>query len=602
MAAGASAYANVAFLGLPGPWPETIAAQERPTCQGKPATIVGTDLGERLAGTAGEDVIVGGAGNDVISGRAQNDIICAGSGDDVVAGGEGPDFLIGADGNDRLDGEGEFDALDGGPGDDQLEGGSGSEARSRVLREDGIRYEGGIRGGPGRDVLSGGDGTDYLMGEDGPDRLDGGAEWDALEGGPDADTLDGGPGNDRSMRARTENGMERLYGIRGGAGNDTLIGGDGHDHLLGESGHDTLRGGDNIDTLTGGDGNDVLEGGPGDNDLLDGDRGDDRLDGGPGPEYIFRAILDDSGRRIWGGIRGGPGNDILDGGDGGDYLFGDAGNDTIDGGKDRDTIEGGPGRDELSGGPGDETTKRMVIDYSGARDIGGIRGGPGNDTLSGGRGKDELFGDGDRDKCFGGPGTDYCHGGKPGPEKPSPSDPDICDRTVEKKRSCWTTSFPKSWTGTASGSLQGAGWQETFSATYTVTLQSEDDGSGFALYQGSATIQWSASGSGNDCSWSGSGTTTNGGASLMLTDLKEMQETNELVITGDSVAPSGLVTVNCSYRDPYQASHVPLGCGVRSGPFAYLATDRTLAGSRSYTATCHDTAYEVNWQWSVNAQ
>lgn len=75
----------------------SVNAQEIPTCNGLPATIIGIQ-GENLRGTAGDDVIVGTSGNDRIAGFGGNDIICGGDGYDVIHGGTGDDIIITGDG------------------------------------------------------------------------------------------------------------------------------------------------------------------------------------------------------------------------------------------------------------------------------------------------------------------------------------------------------------------------------------------------------------------------------------------------------------------------------------------------------------------------
>ena len=93
-----------------------------PTCRGLAATIVGTDAGELLTGTAGADVIVALGGNDVVArarrrrrgvrrrrrrrawpagpattpllGQGGVDLLAGEAGDDVLAGGEGIDILV----------------------------------------------------------------------------------------------------------------------------------------------------------------------------------------------------------------------------------------------------------------------------------------------------------------------------------------------------------------------------------------------------------------------------------------------------------------------------------------------------------------------------
>jgi len=85
-----------------------------PTCEGRPATIVGSAGKDRLKGTAKADVIVALGGNDKVKGLG---------GDDVICGGDGNDTLLGAGGKDRLYGERGKDRLVGGTGKDRLVGG-----------------------------------------------------------------------------------------------------------------------------------------------------------------------------------------------------------------------------------------------------------------------------------------------------------------------------------------------------------------------------------------------------------------------------------------------------------------------------------------------
>jgi len=106
-----------------------------PTCQGRPATCVGTDGDDVIWGTEDDDVIMGLDGNDAIQADAEDDIVCGGPGNDTLHGATGADSLYGEDGDDVL------------------------------------------FGAKGKDLLSGGNGRDVL--------------W----GGPDLDTLDGGPGD-----------------------------------------------------------------------------------------------------------------------------------------------------------------------------------------------------------------------------------------------------------------------------------------------------------------------------------------------------------------------------------------------------------------------
>ncbi len=112
--------------------------QNIPTCEGQPATIIGTEGNDVIRGTEGDDVIVGLGGNDVIRGLGGNDFICGydgrdrlfgGPGDDILHGGEKNDILKGDQGADWLFGNQGRDRLTGGSGPDLLVGGSGTKDR-----------------------------------------------------------------------------------------------------------------------------------------------------------------------------------------------------------------------------------------------------------------------------------------------------------------------------------------------------------------------------------------------------------------------------------------------------------------------------------------
>ena len=75
------------------------------TCDGKAATIVGTNGADNLRGTSGRDVIVGLGGNDEIDGLGGNDVICGNAGNDEIDGGRGNDWLHGGAGHDEIDGD-----------------------------------------------------------------------------------------------------------------------------------------------------------------------------------------------------------------------------------------------------------------------------------------------------------------------------------------------------------------------------------------------------------------------------------------------------------------------------------------------------------------
>jgi RTX calcium-binding nonapeptide repeat (4 copies) len=88
-------------------------------CNGRPATIEGTDFAETLRGTAGPDVIAALGGKDVVRSGRGNDQVCGGAGKDRLNGQGGRDTLLGEGGKDKLSGGGgRGDRCKGGPGKD----------------------------------------------------------------------------------------------------------------------------------------------------------------------------------------------------------------------------------------------------------------------------------------------------------------------------------------------------------------------------------------------------------------------------------------------------------------------------------------------------
>lgn len=151
------------------------------TCNGLPATLVGTPGDDVLSGGNGNDVIVGMGGNDVIYGGNGNDVLCGNGGDDMLYGGNGNDLLEGGFGNDTLNGGNGDDTLNGSDGLDNLYGVNGNDT---------------LNGGDGNDTLEGGNGNDWLDGGNDSDGLIGNNGNDVLTGGAAADVFSGGLGSD----------------------------------------------------------------------------------------------------------------------------------------------------------------------------------------------------------------------------------------------------------------------------------------------------------------------------------------------------------------------------------------------------------------------
>jgi Ca2+-binding RTX toxin-like protein len=238
--------------------PSSAVPAAPPACDGRTATIVGSDGPDRITGTDKADVIAGLGGDDLIDGLRGDDLICGGPGADRLLGGRGDDDLHG--GLDKLaDGPaGTYllgDVLTGGPGDDLLVGGIDQRRADMRRRPDTFSYA----DSAARVVvdLSGrttpGTGTATGMGSD---TIVLGLTHGVI-GSPQGDRITGSRLRDR---------------IDGGAGNDTIDAGDGSDLIY-------------PDGLGGSDGNDVVEAGPGD-DLVNSRTGRDRISTGRGEDFV----------------------------------------------------------------------------------------------------------------------------------------------------------------------------------------------------------------------------------------------------------------------------------------------------------------------------
>jgi Ca2+-binding RTX toxin-like protein len=186
-----------------------------PTCDGRPATIVGTPGHDILDGTPGPDVIVGLGGHDEIRGHDGDDLICAGPGKDHVHAGPGADTVFGGGG---------LDFEHGGAGTDRRVGGAGHDFM--IDHVDGGVYVGN-RGNDeirvtGQSVVRAGQGFDgvrvkrcgcTVLGGRGNDSLD------AVAGSAPAH-LHGGAGRDE---VSLEGTVRHAQDLQGGPGHDLLL-------------------------------------------------------------------------------------------------------------------------------------------------------------------------------------------------------------------------------------------------------------------------------------------------------------------------------------------------------------------------------------------
>jgi Ca2+-binding RTX toxin-like protein len=222
-----------------------------PTCNGKPATIVGTSAGETLTGTAANDVIVGQGGNDSISGGGGNDTICGGDGNDKIDGGAGADFLSGEAGIDSAT--------------------YATRTTAVTVDLDNVADDGNSNDGPAgaRDNVR--SDVETLIGGSGADTLTGSATANTLDGRNGADVLSGLGGIDIATYATRTSGVTVSIDGNANDGNsadgsadnvktdvENLVGGSGADTLTGSASNNRLTGGLGADSLFGLGGNDAL--------------------------------------------------------------------------------------------------------------------------------------------------------------------------------------------------------------------------------------------------------------------------------------------------------------------------------------------------------
>ncbi len=265
------------------------AAHATTTCDGLPATIVGSASGETLTGTNGDDVIVGLGGDDTIVGLAGNDRVCAGDGADTVYG----EFVVVPDVLPGLPAPGPLEDLSdrvfGEAGDDVLIGNSGTGVISVSAAY--VADNDHIDGGPGSDVISGGflDVTitavsggivglnDTLIGGDDPDTIYGYGRTITVGAGAGLagavlignlnDTISGGGGGDTVYGDAQTANLGVSAPVTAETSNDTIAGGEGNDTIYGD--YETLNSLSGAKAITSGH-RDAIDAGPGD-DVLYGD-------------------------------------------------------------------------------------------------------------------------------------------------------------------------------------------------------------------------------------------------------------------------------------------------------------------------------------------
>ncbi|WP_281269712.1 LamG-like jellyroll fold domain-containing protein, partial [Aestuariispira insulae] len=253
--------------------------------------LTGSNFGDVLKGTDGDNVIFDGAGNDQVFAGAGEDEILAGAGRDQIDGGEGYDSIS-------------YAARDAGVVIDLSEGtlptGGESVLNARSLsaedelisieRATGTNFADVIIGSVADNAIAGLGGDDTIVTGAGDDMVAAGDGNDLILGGAGADTIDGGDGIDTASYQDAEAGVS--IQLDAGAASGAAVGGaalgddlSNIENLIG-SGHGDSLGGDDADNvIDGGAGDDTILGGAGD-DWIIGGAGADSIDGGAGIDTV----------------------------------------------------------------------------------------------------------------------------------------------------------------------------------------------------------------------------------------------------------------------------------------------------------------------------
>jgi Ca2+-binding RTX toxin-like protein len=401
----------------------------------KTYTLAATLEGLEFTDAAGAGVVgTGNAADNIMETNNLGGKLSGLNGNDLLFGFNGLDTLIGGIGNDTLVGGDSDDQLQGGDGDDQLDGGLSS------------------------DTLTGGKGNDFYFFSS----LDNEVVENAGEG---IDTIQAAFSVGLSViSANVENLTLIGVGDFGGVGNSLnnfIKGNSGENSLSGDAGNDTLDGGTGDDTLKGGAGNDVYIVDSATDAIFETSAGEGTADeirssAGINIDLTLAALLNIENATVTGGanltITGNTANNVLTGNSGNNTLTGASGNDTLIGNDGNDSLDGGSGNDSMSGGKGDDT---YVVDAAGDKvtetagqgndtvqtsllaytlapevenltllTLAGAATGTGNalnnqiqangsdNKLDGAAGNDTLFGFGGKDTLIGGIGNDSLFGGE----------------------------------------------------------------------------------------------------------------------------------------------------------------------------------------------
>ncbi len=390
------------------------------------ATIIGTNTGENLRGSAFGDDISGRGGNDNIRGLAGDDVIKGNAGNDTLAGNRGSDTLRGGNGNDQLDGGGGQDLLWGGNGNDDLIGSRGNDT---------------VNGGDGIDTANYADLGEVITlqavgvvdkGNAGTDQIE---NIEVIVGATGEDnvidgTVSGGATSafdiDLSAESLIVTGIpvlgdinftvENFVNVIGTSNTDTIVGNSSDNLFGGSEGNDTLDGGSGDDTVDYSDlgqavtlerGGVINKGSAGTDNILDietiigAEERDNAIDGSTGISAQTSFVANLAGESFT--VKNVPGLGDLNfnvvnfvditGTSQGDDLVGDGQENELRGEDGRDTLVGGAGDDRILGGRGRDRLTGVDPNSAnpGAGEIDIIDGGRGRDTIVLGDGSNVFY-------------------------------------------------------------------------------------------------------------------------------------------------------------------------------------------------------------------
>ena len=324
------------------------------------ATVIGSDTGNFIASSGGNDWLRGEGGNDWLFGNSGDDLLEGGAGNDELDGWQGADTMVGGTGDDvyNVDSAGDVVVEYANEGTDTVKVRRASYTLPADFENADLRYYSGsisVTGNSADNVFIMGTGAQSVMAGAGIDTVS-----YAYTGAVSIDLLNW------------------TYG--GEAGDDYMT---GIENLTGSAYDDVLRALGTQSIIDGGPGADTMEGRNGPDIYYVDNAGDVVIEvaGGGTDEVRIRNLASytlpgfvekltnftnhpftGTGNSQNNEINGGTSTDYLHGGAGHDTLNGGDGDDELHGGNDHDILRGGAGSDLMYGGYGNDV---FYVEYEG---------------------------------------------------------------------------------------------------------------------------------------------------------------------------------------------------------------------------------------------